>query len=188
MPVNPHLFIGLPVNEALKACALKWQRNLHGHLHYKRLMHPDDLHLTLAFLGATPDAAAALLWKDLDRHMRGFQPFTLCFDRVDGFGHPDHPRVLYLSPKPSESLTKLKYLTDAHIQANELHVSHKPFRPHVTIMKKWCGNETVFNKGYSLPVLLEEPVQVVMDHICLYRIHPGKTPSYEVMGTISGSR
>ncbi|MFT5475792.1 MAG: 2'-5' RNA ligase [Planctomycetota bacterium] len=60
-----------------------------------RLMAPDDLHLTLCFLGAFPEARRAALEASLREELRGLDAPELTISGTGGFPDLDQPRVLW---------------------------------------------------------------------------------------------
>lgn len=185
--MEPHYFIGIPVNEDLKEETLTWQRKLQAEERYKRVTHAEDLHLTLLFFGGFPEIRAKNIWEQIKSAPLPL-PFELSFRRLNHFGNANQPRVVYFEPDHSDELIKLKRIIDQEAVKEKFPVSSKVFTPHVTMMKKWQDRETTLPEVYLSPQKLASPIVVLADRICLYRIHPDQKPSYEIVDDIRESR
>jgi 2'-5' RNA ligase len=102
------------------------------------LTRPENLHLTLAFLGEVPssraeDAAAALV-------RAGGGPFAL------SFGHPGlfHARdgdIVWAAPCPCPALSALQGRLCRELSAEGFFLEERPFSPHVTLARRMVWRE-----------------------------------------------
>ena len=94
---------------------------------------PEQLHLTVQFIGAVPNARLPELARELALPMR---PFELSFGRA---GHwPKGLAVLCPDAVP-DGLTALHTGLQAALQRLALPVDARPFRPHVTLARRATG-------------------------------------------------
>lgn len=91
--------------------------------------HPHDYHLTLLFLGETPEDKIP----DIKERMKlvDMKSFQLTLGELAFFNR----RILYVSLAPSEELLHLKQNIEANFP-EWVRVGEKPFIPHITV-KRW---------------------------------------------------
>lgn len=98
-----------------------------------RPLHPDDLHLTIAFIGDLDAATASTLTSTLE----GAAPPAVVLDSLHPESWPDakRPRVHVLCHAASPALLALHHTVSTALQAIGLAVESRPFRPHVTLAR-----------------------------------------------------
>ncbi|AOM82119.1 RNA 2',3'-cyclic phosphodiesterase [Salisediminibacterium beveridgei] len=185
--MEPHYFIGIPLHEDLQQETVTWHRRLQADELFKRVTHPEDLHLTLLFFGGFSPMHVERIWERMKQAVLPI-PLALTFRRLNHFGDAIQPRVVYVEPDHQEALFELKRIIDQEAEKENFPVSSKVFTPHVTIMKKWKNREVTMPDCHLFPQELASPVAVLADRICLYRIHPDQKPSYEIVDEIRESR
>lgn len=124
------LFFALWPGEAERAGLVRLQHRLlrHG----ERPTHPEDLHLTLAFLGAVPPerrACCEAAGDGIDA-----RPFVLSLSRV---GFWPRPRILWCGPPapPAPLLTLVRDLTD-RLRPCGFPGERRPYAAHITLARK----------------------------------------------------
>lgn len=126
-----------------------------------RFPHPDDLHLTLVFLGALPR-------KRMDAALRagaslaGAPGFSLKLDRFGAFARSG---VVWAGPSEVPAgLTELQARLSEALAAESFSVDGGAYQPHVTLLR-----------GASLPVVVPGPDVPAwdVDRFALYESHPG---------------
>jgi 2'-5' RNA ligase len=126
------LFFALWPDSNLQATLAAWAKQAAGR---GRAMRRENLHLTLAFLGATE----AALVPDLIAIASGvrFAPIRLPLDRV---GDWNHNRIIWCGA--SEELSVLTSLVEdlrKQLDAGRIHYDRKPFVSHVTLVRDATG-------------------------------------------------
>jgi 2'-5' RNA ligase len=101
-----------------------------------REVPPENLHITLAFLGSVEPATRACLEQSLDKV--SLPPFTLTLDQL-GFWR--RPRVVWLGAAAiPEPLTALVAEIKRAMLGCGLEPESRPFQAHLTLMRKaWRG-------------------------------------------------
>jgi len=124
------LFLALRPPPAVQETLAKVARRaLH---HQGRLLPPENIHLTLCFLGAL-DAGQRVRVETAAGTIRG-DAFDLTLDH---FGHWPRPRVFWSAPAQTpESLYQLVGALQAALRAEGISVEARPFRAHVTLARK----------------------------------------------------
>lgn len=99
-----------------------------------RVMAPESLHLTLAFLGDTAEERLPELISLAGPLAATAPPFTL---RLDGFGYWPHNHIVWASCR--EIAAPLRELAGAfkrELGAHQFPTEARPFHPHVTLLRK----------------------------------------------------
>lgn len=95
-----------------------------------RLMHPDDLHVTLCFLGETPDARLSEIAPALQQVQSPELPV-----RTGRFGVFVHAGAVYLAVDLSRSLLDLKQAIDNQLERCGIPPEQRPYHPHITVAR-----------------------------------------------------
>lgn len=106
---------------------------LEGGLPGARWVEPDNLHLTLRFIGpvdggAYRDIAAAL------SEVRG-EPFELTLRGLGHFPPRGQPKVLWVGVAEEPALVALQRAVETRLQRLGLEPEHRKFKPHVTLAR-----------------------------------------------------
>jgi 2'-5' RNA ligase len=112
------LFSGVPIPASLKR------------------VRPDELHLTLRFLGDTPVGKVPVLIEVLSAVARGASPFLVRPGRLGGFPDLEGPRVLFLEmSRGREGLLGLGEAIDQALRGGEFPERAERFHPHLTLAR-----------------------------------------------------
>lgn len=136
-----------------------------------RVMRPETLHLTLAFLGQVDEALLpALLTLGRDAASAA-QPFALRFDQV---GHWPHNHIVQASCReiPAE-LPKLVQKLRVELGELGLPVDPRPFFPHLTLLRKVSSA--------TLDPVLAPPIGLAVDALQLIESIPQTVGPYRYL-------
>ncbi|MGP1678547.1 MAG: RNA 2',3'-cyclic phosphodiesterase [Burkholderiales bacterium] len=126
------LFFALWPPDDLQAKLAAWAYKAAGK---GRVMRRENIHMTLAFLGATDPAVLPLL-TERARAVR-FAPIRLMLDRV---GYWKHKRIVWCGTEDEPlALTALVSDLRAGLDAAGIRYDPKPFVSHVTLVRKSSG-------------------------------------------------
>ena len=126
-------FVGVPVGplpplvrllEGLDACGAD-----------VRTVQPEQLHLTLSFLGSVPDDAAAPLSAALDASTRAFRPFRMRLKGVGAFPNARRPRVVWVALEDPKPMVDLALAVRGALRDAGFPGDDKDFRAHVTLAR-----------------------------------------------------
>ncbi|SIT84726.1 RNA 2',3'-cyclic phosphodiesterase [Edaphobacillus lindanitolerans] len=177
--MQAHYFIGIRMPEQVRPIAEDFQESKDLRKHYKSIPHPEDLHVTLFFIGALDGEKVAALSDSLHSAAQRHAPFVARLDRFDFFGSAAGPRVVYLGFSPSKPLADLqKDVTDAVARSIGAPRKDNRFTPHVTIAKKRKTDE---HPGFHPEQL--DPSDIAVSSFELFTIHPSRNPKYETVET-----
>ncbi|MEI2325535.1 RNA 2',3'-cyclic phosphodiesterase, partial [Pseudomonas aeruginosa] len=113
---------------------------LKGSLPFKRWVHRDDLHITLAFLGAAEEAQLEKANRLIADQIGAFHVLPLVFDHFGTFGKKDEPRVLFAGIQESPPLSDLETMVAGCCLEAGFSLDRRPFHPHMTLARKWDGD------------------------------------------------
>jgi len=136
-----------------------------------RWVPPENLHISLAFLGEVPENQINGLSGILTAVSNGAGPFTLKICGAGTFGPPRHPRVLWAGISSSPDLPALHKALSARLREHGFPADDRDYSPHVTLARftrpgntrpvtEWleqCG-QTEFGMVDAREILLMESV------------------------------
>jgi len=108
--------------EILKGC--------HGDV---RWVPSENIHLTLKFLGETPEHLLAKIGELLSKIVVSYEPFYIKICNMGMFPTKRHPRVIWVGVEDSEILRGLQNAIDDSMMSLGYEKEGRTFRPHLTI-------------------------------------------------------
>jgi RNA 2',3'-cyclic 3'-phosphodiesterase len=168
------LFIALWPSPAL-AAALVARREAVGHDPAAQPEAAARLHLTLHFLGAVPQTLRPALRAAL---CQPFRPFELQLDRCERWSNG----MLAMCPAGvPPSLAALHAALGMTLAGLGLPTDDRPFRPHVTLARRWPGPEPAPGAGAT-------PLRWQVGRYVLAESVPGRTPVYRILQCCSAGQ
>ena len=132
-----------------------------------RYLAPDNLHLTLAFIGEWPVDITAMM-PCIE------EPFSLVLSDIGIFSRA---KVLWAGVKPSEPLNALAAQIRQNLHNASIPYDPQPFNPHITLIRKPSL------PGDTLPEIKVSPVSMTVKEVCLYQSeHTENGMRYTVIG------
>jgi 2'-5' RNA ligase len=133
---DPRLFVAVPVPAALQAKLAELQQALVAPLWDLSLSQPEDLHLTLHYLGPTPARVIDDLKRELGAVAHARRPFDLRCSGLGAFPDEAEPRVLWAGVEdPHGRLAELHQATLRVLNAYRLFKLHDQLTPHLTLAR-----------------------------------------------------
>jgi RNA 2',3'-cyclic 3'-phosphodiesterase len=175
-----HYFYAVPLPKDTKQQIDQWSSEIKGTLSFQRWVHPQDLHITLAFLGGTEEEPLQHASQRIHKEAGSFSTFSLKISSLGVFGSPSSPRILWTDVSSSNALSKLRDTVYNACQQEGYELDKRPFNPHITIARKWAGDHD-FNGEMLKPFSLSIPLEFNVQELVLYRTHLDRTPKYEVV-------
>lgn len=153
------LFVGIELPEAVRQ-ALAEVREAHP---AARWHEPEQLHLTLSFIGPVEQEAA----RNIAQVLAGVPgpSFELAVEGVGYFGSPERPRIFWAGVAESPPLYRLQQRVEARLLPLGLRLDERPYTPHITLAR--------VRQGLPLQALLQRHASLslpafTVDHICLF--------------------
>lgn len=180
------LFAAIPVPGPQGLALLEWlTESLGDNLPFHKQVHPDDLHITVFFLGDTDAERLPAVHRALTQAAAASSPFSLQISALGCFGLPHAPRVLWAGTGGAQdSLHMLHQHVCTHMAQAGFTPEDRPYRPHITLARQFKPGES-----WRRADLLQEPVpeklntQWVCDSLSLFRTHMGHSPMYETIAS-----
>ena len=159
---RPNWFIAIPID-----LGQMYSHVIGRPIKQVRVIRQEDLHLTLAFLGAIEKEAALELWKSLE--ISDLKTIFLALGKVGSFGPQEKPSAYGICPAAAnEDLSKLfRHLVSHVLSVTGIDVGTRRFRPHITFARpkrapnvdeRLQAKEWAFSRDFSLiaPMILSK--------------------------------
>ncbi len=123
------LFVAVPLPETVRTQLALLQSGLQG----ARWIKPQNIHLTLRFIGEVPNDVA----NDVDAALAEVSApaFALQLDGIGNFGRGKRPHALWVGVVPSKPLMHLQAKIESALVRAGLAAETRKFSPHVTIAR-----------------------------------------------------
>ncbi|OIK08992.1 2'-5' RNA ligase [Bacillus sp. MUM 116] len=181
MSHQTHFFYAAPIPEEIKLIMKEHCEKLKVSLPFHRWVHHEDLHITLAFLGFAPQEQLERSKENVRNKLMGTDSFTLKINELGIFGREESPSIFWADTIKSEELQLVRKKVFSACEDAGFQLETRPFRPHITLAKKWTGDEPFHQKRFDVwKDLQPEPIAFSVSEIVLYQTHLQKTPKYEV--------
>lgn len=100
-----------------------------------RPVRPEHMHLTLAFIGETPEARGAAIVGAMEQPL-AMTPFTVAFGGIGVFPPRGAPRVLWLGVREGEAAMIELYREVAdRLSKLDVEAERRPYHPHLTLAR-----------------------------------------------------
>ncbi|PZM66601.1 RNA 2',3'-cyclic phosphodiesterase [Paenibacillus dendritiformis] len=176
------LFIGVPLGESASAVLDNWAKQAQRQWAFSRWVHPADYHITLQFLGDTPESKLATLLEELNRTAARSAPFRLALGGRGTFGLPSSPRVLWAAVDGDiDRLHELHHQVLKTTAPLGFMPEARPYRPHITLARKYKGT-TAWDPGMLEADTSGAAAEWTADRFCLFQTHMQAMPMYERLG------
>jgi RNA 2',3'-cyclic 3'-phosphodiesterase len=139
LTTEPRLFVAVPLDAAARLAietVVEGVRAAEPEGRGVRWVRLDGLHLTLRFLGPTPDERTADVAAAVDAVASTASPFALTISGAGSFPGGRRPRALWLGLSSGvETLDRLASRLDDELAARGWDRSERAFRPHLTLAR-----------------------------------------------------
>ena len=123
------LFVGLPLPEDHRRQLSLMSHGIEG----ARWVAPENLHITLRFIGEVDEDVAEDLAQALDAVTA--RPFELSVETLGTFGHPTHALWAGITDRSAGELAGLQANIESALVRAGLEPEHRKFVPHVTLAR-----------------------------------------------------
>jgi RNA 2',3'-cyclic 3'-phosphodiesterase len=180
MENQTHFFYAVKLPEETKLMLKSHVEKLKEEIPFRRWVHYQDLHITLAFLGNAPTEKLKNSENNVRKAIQGMSAFYLEINKLGIFGKEEAPRIFWADTKESTDLQVIRKKVFAACQEAGFQLETRPFRPHITLARKWAGEgqfqKELFDRWNKLQ---PDPLPFKATEVVLYQTHLQKTPKYE---------
>jgi 2'-5' RNA ligase len=147
------LFIAIGLGEDLREKLAEVSAGLARRLRGVAWVRPENIHLTLKFLGEVSEGDVPSLREILDETASHHRPFALRAGGLGAFPGPSRPRVIWAGLSGElESLSRLVREIEEELSALGFPAEERPYHPHLTLgrVKNQSGTgdlEKVFSQA-----------------------------------------
>jgi 2'-5' RNA ligase len=180
------LFIGIPLPASVQSLLPSWQSALQRDLKFQKWTHPEDVHITLFFLGDVAPEIVPAMEAELLSIAAETAPFGLRADGLGVFGPPAAPSILWAGIEGDKAqLSELQRLVAGACARQGFAAESRGYRPHVTLARRYRGTGPFQRAALARAAQPAGgwPTWQVQD-IVLYQSHLGRSPSYEPLVVI----
>ena len=121
------VFISIPLSEDVKEAAMRVMEDMKRSGARGSYVVPENMHITLAFIGETDDTAA--IEEALDQV--SFEPFSI---ETEGFGH--FGNLFWIGLKESAGLKALAAAVRKSLSERGIFFDRKSFKAHITVARR----------------------------------------------------
>jgi len=179
-------FIALELSPDIKNQLHRLQDKLRLSRADVKWIEPENIHLTLRFLGVVPGDKIKTLTDSLSQVLKGFQPFDILITQLGSFPSLSHPRIIWVGVgQGAGELTALAGVIEDKLRQLGFPAADHPFSAHITIGRIRSAK----NLGALTTLLgsqhLAEPLAQPVDNVTLFKstLTP-RGPIYETISTI----
>src|SRR6266446_3188465 len=128
------LFVALEIPSTVRKNLAELLKSLRSMSPQTRWVRPENLHVTLKFIGEVPETRLAAIRSAL-AGARSDQPVALDFRGLGFFPNEKHPRVFWAGIETSPNLKTLAADIDEATERLSIPREKPPFSPHLTLAR-----------------------------------------------------
>jgi RNA 2',3'-cyclic 3'-phosphodiesterase len=186
MSEKTHYFLAVRLPDSIKMELNQAKQFFQKEFSFKRWVHPEDYHITLAFLGYANENQLKEIKELVPNYMKEDNSFPLTISQIGTFGMKTSPRIFWAGVNDSNPLQHLRKQVYAACEQAGFQLEKRPFHPHITLARKW-DSDSEFNLTLLDHTNLfdEKPLTFQATDVVLYRTNLLQTPKYENLITFS---
>ena len=162
-------FVALELSDEVREHLVALLQRLHRTGAAVKWVEPENLHLTLKFLGEVPEERVELIAEALKSVAQATEPFSFTVKGVGGFPDLRRPRVLWVGVEAVQPLLRLQQLVEKSMERLGFAPEGRAYHPHITIgrVKAMAGMEKV--KEILSEYANTKFGEVFVSHLTLFR-------------------
>jgi RNA 2',3'-cyclic 3'-phosphodiesterase len=180
-----HYFLGVPLPEEVKTHLYEMSEHFKHRLDYGYWTDREDYHITLLFLGATTPKQLEEIQESLHARKQEMKPTELKLSGFGTFGKSDQPRVLWMGVQSDHFLYDDQSIVKECVVASGMQTESRPYKPHITVAKKWRGKSRLTQEDWGKIVPPFNPLTWTANEFRLFEVKPQHTPRYMPVHTFS---
>ncbi|OES44639.1 RNA 2',3'-cyclic phosphodiesterase [Domibacillus iocasae] len=168
--MQPHYFFAIVLPDHVKKMIADEMKKRNDP--FKRMVHEEDYHLTLAFVGAAKLSVIKEACDMINEKIGSAPVFSIKLSSFGTFGQKKSPRIFWIGTDEPAPLFHVQKEVASACRKSGINIDEKPFRPHITTARKWIGQQP-----YSLAELPDWPPFSVTE-VALYETNTSTVPKY----------
>ena len=129
-------FLAMELPDAVRGALQNEVRRLRGAGARASWVGPEQMHLTLRFLGDITESQRTSLSRQLERICADYEPVRLAVSGLGAFPNPRRPSVVWAGVRlMAGELNALQWAMETAVRASGLAPEGKPFHPHITLAR-----------------------------------------------------
>jgi 2'-5' RNA ligase len=167
-------FIAIEISPEVRARAANLMQQLRASQAQASWTRPDNLHLTLKFLGDTPDTELPAVCRAVQQAVRDQPPFHVSFRRAGAFPRTAQPRTVWIGVERGlEELRQLQQQIESRLYEEGFQRERRKFFPHLTIGRVRGGGATQAALGQLLEAhAAYEGGEVIVEEVVVFASYP----------------
>lgn len=147
-----------------------------------RWVKPENLHLTLKFLGDTPEELLKDINKKLIHIAKAQDRFSLQLSGIDAFPNIKYPRVVWLGVHDSDAIIRLQHDIDESMAGLGFKKDDKKFKPHLTIgrVRSLRNKDALIKELATLKEADFGKIEVINITLMKSELRPGGAEHYKI--------
>ena len=183
---EPRLFVAVPLPEAARDAVVgivgavrdAVEREARLPRSAVRWVRMEHLHLTLRFLGPTPERLVPSLSACVDRVVSGFVRADLAIAGSGAFPSPSRPRTIWMGVEDDgDALGDLARRLDDELATEGWVRETRPFRPHLTLARADGRREGPLVARQLAGATAGGRIPFTVDHLVLFESITGRGPA-----------
>ncbi|SFC58681.1 2'-5' RNA ligase [Bacillus sp. OV322] len=179
MAYQNHFFFALSLPDETKSFISQQASRIKEEFAFKKWLHREDYHITLAFLGDAPHDMRNLALQLAGQELENEKGFELAISEIGLFGQDHSPRILWAGVEREERLLHIQQKVFQACLKAGFQLDKKPFKPHITIARRYAGDSPFSLEKIDKTANSESQHRFRASGITLYQSHIGEMPSYE---------
>ncbi|MCD5397912.1 RNA 2',3'-cyclic phosphodiesterase [candidate division NPL-UPA2 bacterium] len=128
------IFIAIELNSGIQSKLMTVQEVLKKSEADVKWVKPENIHLTLKFLGHISESRLKDIFKATDESIKGITPFSLLFSGLGAFPKLDNPRVVWVGViEDQKTLFRINENLEDTLKRNGFPAEERGYRPHLTL-------------------------------------------------------
>lgn len=176
--MKKHYFIALELPRYVKESLAQWARETKSRYPFKKWVHQQDYHITLAFLGDVNEENACRAMDRFSNQPGTHRAIECSITGLNIFGNSELPRILWAEMEENRHLAAVQQVVFTACLEEGFLLDSKPFIPHITMARQSMQRIKMTELqewGRKLPEIGE----CLLETIVLYRTNIGEIPKYE---------
>lgn len=172
-------FFAICLDETTRHAMTHLSKQCQAHVKHAKLrwLPPENLHITLRFLGNTATDTLPKLIEAVTKKIKNISSFELHFETLHYFPNAKHPRVLVVATRSNPTIESLASAVEKTVVACGFAKEKRPFRSHLTIARVKDGHPPSFENQMK-------PLDIILPVNQLYLMQSKTLPEGAVYSTV----